>query len=423
MRVFLMLAATLSLSCSFELVNDLRAEDPALDYTHELTVIRRGWDGHKSYVHSRAGAVPPGAPGNPGSTPIVVLTTQKHPHHGNDIFDGLEEFRTDDLGATWQGPLVQSTLDRHDFGSDGIAAPCDFTPKWHVKSGKLLGTGKTFFYKNNDQYHGSPAQAIYSVYDPQQRSWTDWKHLEFPNDAKFHHACAGCTQRYDLPNGDVLLPIYFQPKPGDWDLRAAVVLCTFDGETLSYVKHGTELELPDKPKRHDGLSEPSLTKFGDRYFLTIRSIVRGYVTTSDDGLTFAPIRPWRYDDGQELGNYQTQQHWVTHSDGLYLVYTRRGADNDHIFRHRAPLFIARVDPERLVVLRDTEQVLVPQTGTRMGNFGVVDVSPQETWVITTEWMQHPPPGGFEKYRSDNRIFCAKIRWNRPNDLITLLSTE
>ena len=45
---------------------------------------------------------------------------------------------------------------------------------------------------------------------------------------------------------------------------------------------------------------------------------------------------WTFDDGSELGNYNTQQHWVTHSDGLFLVYTRRGADNDDIARHRAP---------------------------------------------------------------------------------------
>jgi len=99
---------------------------------------------------------------------------------------------------------------------------------------------------------------------------------------------------------------------------------------------------------------------------------------------------------------------------LFLVYTRRGVNNDHVFRHRAPLLMARVDPQKRVVLRDTEQVIVPETGTRMGNFGVVHISPLETWVITTEWMQQPPPGGFEKYGSNNRIFCAKIKWNRVN---------
>lgn len=94
-----------------------------------------------------------------------------------------------------------------------------------------------------------------------------------------------------------------------------------------------------------------------------------------------------WDDGADLGNYNTQQHWVTHSNGLFLVYTRKGAHNDHVFRHRAPLFIAQVDPEKLCVVRSTERVLVPERGARLGNFGVAEVSENETWVTVAEWMQ------------------------------------
>jgi len=93
------------------------------------------------------------------------------------------------------------------------------------------------------------------------------------------------------------------------------------------------------------------------------------------------------------------------------VYTRRGANNDHVFRHRAPLFIAQVDPQGLCVIRATERVLVPEKGARLGNFGVTEVSPDETWVTAAEWMQ---PRGVEKRGSDNRVWIAKIQWNRPN---------
>jgi len=121
--------------------------------------------------------------------------------------------------------------------------------------------------------------------------------------------------------------------------------------------------------------------------------------------------PWNFDDGRDLGNYNTQQHWVTHSNGLFLVYTRRGANNDHVFRHRAPLFMAQVDPEKLCVIRETEQILVPERGARLGNFGVTDVSENETWVTVSEWMQ---PHGVEKYGSDGSVFIARIHWNSPN---------
>lgn len=390
-----------------------------LDYTIDLTVASEGWDGKKCWVHSRAGAIPPRVPGNPTDLPIVVMTTQKHLVTGNDIFDGLLDFRTDDLGRTWKGPRRHNTLRRRTMGENLQAAPCDFTPQWHAKTGKLLGTGKTFWYKNNKHFPGPPSDTIYSVYDPTAEDWSTWEKLKYPDLRMFKNASAGCTQRYDLPNGDVLLPIYFQPNFPIYDHQVTVVRCRFDGKTLSYISHGDELAIPktDSDEGGNGFSEPSLTKFGDRFFLTIRSSNRGYVTTSSDGQHFAPLRQWRFDDGTELGSYRTQQHWVTHSEGLFLVYTRRGLNNDHVFRHRAPLVIARVDPEKQVVLRETERILVPEKGTRIGNFGVVNVSPEETWVITTEWMQGPPPGGFEKYGSNNRIYAAKLRWNHPNQLV------
>ena len=76
-------------------------------------------------------------------------------------------------------------------------------------------------------------------------------------------------------------------------------------------------------------------------------------------LKWSPKKAWAYDDGTPLVTSTTQQHWLAHSDALFLVYTRRGANNDHVFRHRAPLFMAQVDPKRLCIIRDTEQIIVP----------------------------------------------------------------
>ncbi len=246
----------------------------------------------------------------------------------------------------------------------------------------------------------------YAVYDPGAGEWSDWKRLEMPDEAKFRNAGAGSVQRFDLESGDVLLPIYFK-EPEQSQYSTTVCQCSFDGRTLTYLRHGNELTVDVKR----GLYEPSVTRFAGRYYLTMRNDDHGYVSVSDDGLEYDRPIKWTFDDGSDLGNYNTQQHWVTHSDGLYLVYTRRGKNNDHVFRHRAPLLIARVDPVKLRVIRSSEQVLVPERGARLGNFGVVDVSPTETWVTVTEWMQ---PLGVEQHGSDNSIFVAKLKWNRPN---------
>ena len=142
------------------------------------------------------------------------------------------------------------------------------------------------------------------------------------------------------------------------------------------------------------------------------------IASSEDGLHFSEPQIWRWDDGTELGNYNTQQHWVTHSDGLFLIYTRTGANNDHVFRHRAPLFIGQVDPEKLCVMRRTERVLVPERGARLGNFGVTNVNENETWVTVAEWMQTWGPNYImhpdNPYGADNSVYAARILWNTPN---------
>ena len=393
-----------------------KTDRDSLGYRVKLTTITGGWDRKKCWVHSRAGAIPPRSPGNPTDTPIVVLTTQKLRITGSDIFDGLNEFRTDNLGVTWSGPVAHAALDRRPMGDNLEAAPCDFTPQWHARSARLLGTGKTFWYKDDEHFRGPPSDAVYAVYDAEKHRWSPWARVDLPDRPQFKNCSAGCAQRCDLPNGDVLLPVYFRPTPANLHHRVTVVRCAFDGRTLTYRAHGEEIEIPDKQGQHRGFSEPSLTRFGNRFFLTLRSDHRGYVTTSIDGMSFQTPRRWRFDDGAELGSYNTQQHWVVHSDALYLTYTRRGADNDHIFRHRAPVFMARVDPQRLVVLRASERIVIPETGTRMGNFGIVHVSPAESWIITTEWMQPHRPDLWKKYGTDNRIFCARIQWSQPNRL-------
>ena len=156
--------------------------------------------------------------------------------------------------------------------------------------------------------------------------------------------------------------------------------------------------------------EPSVCEFKGRCFLTMRAEETGYVARGTDGVNYDPIVEWTFDDGKPLGSCNTQQHWITHGDELYLIYTRRSANNDHVFRNRAPIFIARVDPERLCVLRATEQVLLPETGVDLGGgFAPLDVSASETWVISTEMA-------FPKNRVDesNRVLLAKIIWNKPN---------
>ncbi len=385
------------------------AEEPTpLNFTVQLEVATQTLTPEFCWFHPRAAAIP--GLGENGK-PAVVMTIQKH-LKVSDYYSGMWTMRTDDLGGSWTGPKEIPELGWVQKENGIVVAVADVTPGWHERTERLLAIGCSVRYSPKGKQLADtkrPSQTAYAVHDPKTGTWSTWQTLEMPADEKFDFARNGCSQWIVEPDGNVLVPIYFNNSSGS-PFNVTVVRCHFDGERLTYLQHGTELSL-DVVR---GLCEPSLAKFGNRYYMTVRNDVKGYVTTSDDGLHFAPIKPWTFDDGEELGSYNTQQHWLVHSDGLFLAYTRRDADNDHIFRHRAPLFLAQVDPEKLCVLRSTEKILIPERGAQMGNFGASAISPNESWVTVSEYMSADKP---HQRGANGSTFTARVIWSKPNELV------
>jgi hypothetical protein len=345
----------------------------------------------------------------------VIVTSQAVEKRGSHGYRDIYLTETTDGAKTWSAPKRIDALNRRRF-EDGIERVMgDICPQWHAATKKLLVTGKCFGFlananDNKAKDDRSQERVAYAVYDPQTNAWSGMKIMAMPE--KDHagnpiiEPNAGCNQRHDLPNGDVLLPVCYRADPKTRVYTTVVTRCTFDGETLAYAEHGSEHSI-SIPR---GLYEPSVCVFKGRFFLTMRGEQNGHVTRSDDGLNYSPAVEWKFDDGQPLLSANTQQHWITHGDGVYLIYTRKGANNDHVFRNRAPIFIARVDPEKLHIIRATEQILMPETGLDLGGgYAPVDVNANETWVISAEM-------GFPEARKDenNRILLAKIFWNKPN---------
>lgn len=379
-----------------------------LGYELSRDVPAQYFDGKICYVHPRAGIVPHQGV---GTLPEVAMTMTTLDLDGSDVFKGMYGLHTSDLGKTWSPVAKQERMSPRYETIDGVRHPVaasDFWPRYHHQSKELLGIGHTVVYTPDWKVtHPRPRHTSYATYDAMTHQWRKWKKLEMPDPDKFYNAGAGSVQRYDLANGEIILPIYFMP-PGS-NSKVTVLRCGFDGETLSVLEQGNEMSVDDDTR---GLHEPSVAFYDGRYFLVMRNDKTSFVTSSKDGLNYLPYKQWTFDDGSDLGTYNTQQHWVTHSKGLFLVYTRRGAENDHVFRHRAPLFMAEVDPEKLCVIRKTERILIPERGARLGNFGVTDVSPEETWVTVSEWMQ---PKGVEKYGSNGSVWVARIQWKKAND--------
>jgi hypothetical protein len=379
-----------------------------LTYQISPEIVVEDFDGESCWFHARGGIIP--ANDNAGGNPTVVLTKQKWFVNVSDYFSGLSFIKTSDMGKTWSEPSTPEALAWRKDGEDTTVGVCDFTPGWHPQTKTLFGMGHTVRYQDGKLMKDPrPRETAYSVYDAESNQWSDWDIIEMPDIPEFFNSGNGCGQWLVDENGDLLVPIYFKPK-GAEIYSTTIMRCGFDGTTITYKEHS-------EPIRHTeprGVYEPSLTRFKNRYYVTMRNDDRAYVSSGDTDLRFDEKKPWLFDDGEEVGSYNTQAHWVTHSDALFLVYTRKGGNNDHIIRNRAPLFMSQVDTEKLCLVRSTEQIVVPERGALLGNFGVVTVSPNETWITVGEGMYKPEEA--MKHGAKGRVWASRIIWSRPNEL-------
>ena len=332
---------------------------------------------------------------------------------GSDYFGPVHSMTSPDLGQTWTEPQPVPPLGRVPQADGAEEGVCDTVPEWHPPTRSVLAVGFNVFYRGPKFSPNQPARwPVYAVWRDGQ--WGPRRKLVWDDPRGALIYTNNCGQRVVLPDGDILLAFTFG-KTKAAPRAVASVLCSFDGETLKVKRVGESLTL----SAGRGLLEPSLTGFGGHFFLTLRAEdQRGYVSSSADGLAWSPKKAWAFDDGEPLVMSTTQQHWLTHSDALFLVYTRKDATNLNVMRWRAPLWVAQVDPQRLCLLRSTERIGLPLVGDGvrdpdkvaiMGNFHPVNVSAHESWVTVGEWQ---PKNGIH-----GDLLMARIRWSQPNRLV------
>ncbi len=388
-----------------------QADDSPLIRSIEKITLRKNRDGKgTTWFHPRACMIP--AEGD-SKNPIAFMTLQEIA--GSDFFGPVHFSQSSDLGQSWTdptgiAPLARYPVPDHEGLKQGV---CDVVPQYHPASNSILALGHNVFYRGKhfakkDQLARFPA---YTVRQP-DGTWTSLKKLEWDDPRGAFIYTNNCGQRVVLPNGDIAMSFTFGAK--STARSVAGVICSFDGETLKIKKVGPAI-TSDKGR---GLLEPSVTQYKEKFYMTIRAEDNhGYLAVSDDGLNYSDKIEWSWDDGEALTMSTTQQHWLTHSDGLFLVYTRKDSSNSKVIRWRAPLFVAQVDTKKRCLIRSTEQVVLPLVGdgvndpdnvALMGNFNVTNVSPDESWVTAGEWMPRKSAKG--------NVVLGKIRWNKKNTL-------
>ncbi|MBN1352085.1 exo-alpha-sialidase [candidate division KSB1 bacterium] len=372
----------------------------------ERQIIWQGRSTGPTWFHPRACRIPA------TPNPTILMTCQKIT--GSDVFHEVHWSVTKDKGKSWIDPEPIASLGRQNH-PDGIAeGTCDVVPEYHQPTDTVLAIGHNVYYQNNVLIRAHSGRfPVYVVRDAEGR-WSERKKLVWDHPETSGIYTCGCAQRIHLDDGKLILSLSFGPAERP-DRGVCTVLCEFDGAQLRIIDSGNVLRL----SVNRGLLEPSLTRYDGRFYMTIRAEDgHGYVSTSENGLQWQAQRPWCWDDGEPLVMSTTQQHWLTHSDGLFLVYTRKAEHNINVMRWRAPLYLAQVDPETLRLRRNTEKVVLPLIGdginepehvARMGNFHVVDASQSESWVTVGETL---PQAG---WRGDTLL--ARIQWKISNKLL------
>ena len=376
----------------------------------EKQVVRQNRDGKATtWFHPRACRVP----GKRPAASHAFMTVQSI--GDSDYFGPVHWSESSDLGKTWAKFRPIPSLGRVPVAKHPglMAGVCDVVPQYHPPTKTILAMGHVVFYKGPKFARGDQL-ARYPVYTVRRSdgTWSKRRILEWNDPRGAFIYSNNCGQRVVLPNGDILLAFTFGDKPTHRSV--AGVLCGFDGEKLSIKKVGPSLKLAHKR----GLLEPSVTQFGGKFYITIRAEDdHGYQSVSPDGLNWEPKQSWVWDNGEPVTMSTTQQHWLTHSDGLFLVYTRKDKSNTGIIRWRAPLYVAQVDVLTQRLIRSTERVVLPLVGdgvkdpnnvALMGNFNVTNAGPDESWVTVGEWMP--------KKNARGDLLLARIRWSRPNRL-------
>ena len=137
-----------------------------------------------------------------------------------------------------------------DGHSDLEITVCDFSPKWHAQTGKLLGTGQTVVYENNKVRRVRPRATSYAVYDPDDNRWSPWQSVELPDEPKFKNGKILAFADVDLADGVTVRG--FRVVNGDNGLFAAVPSkpISVDGQT----RYMNQVVFAESDKREEFLA-------------------------------------------------------------------------------------------------------------------------------------------------------------------------
>jgi hypothetical protein len=276
--------------------------------------------------------------------------------------------------------------------------------------------GTVVSYDGEAAVHHYPG---YAYYDPSTESFSSDFYIV--SDYASLSGETGLSVPYIADNGDIYWALRIRCDSQSTYHCVRVAKFTFDGTTLTYVSQSNKIYGTMWQDTDGGgdQNETALVKYNDVYYLSFRENngFQNSISTSTDLSTWTTLEDLTWDDGTVVtGASTTHTRWITHSDGLYLVYTRASSsnpDNSSVFRYRAPLWIAKFDTATHRLIKSSERILLNMNGDlSIGTgFSVTNATPDATFVSTNEWGDGA------------RALMARIKWDTPNALAVAGTTS
>nr|MCR5264552.1 hypothetical protein [Clostridiales bacterium] len=372
-----------------------------LGYTMYRDILTEGFDGRMCRIDPKAFRTPDGR---------IHISYSMLLLSGSDVFRDRYVISSSDGGQSFSEPKLFNG--RPETVENGVRRVYALNAYYHKATDSNFALGRMTAYADESSPilngHGT-MRALTGTFDARSMSFVSCGVMIPPGTEDMDNLTF--MEPLEDDDGTVLVPAYGRPGSRR---QHEVIICRFAVENgaLRFIERSPSISRPDLSR---GLCEPRLAKLGNEYYLTMRSDEIGWFSKSGDGMNFTAPAEWRWDDGEILTSRNTQQAWLRHADGLFLVYTRETPHNKHIFRRRAPLFMAQFDDERDCLIKDSEFIAVPEMGARLGNFTVTGINDHEAWICVCEWMQTTPPDCFDSSRcvrfgANNRLWRTRIVW-------------
>ncbi len=297
----------------------------------------------------------------------------------DDYYGAVHYCISDDYGESWSAPEAIEAF-RTNKLSPRVAEGVADVRCFNLDAATILAIGCNAYYtaqgcatwdRTTVLDVPTPEYPVYALY--RNGAWGPRRELRIaPPGATADYWRIACAQiARGMREHEWILPLY--TGQGHYAAQTIAVRWT-GGDRLEMIAAGNVL----RNAVGRGMIEPSVIKFGSRYFMTLRAEDEcGYWTVSGDGLQWDKPRCWCYIDGERLTMSSTQQHFLFLDGQLYLLYTRKTPDNGHVMRFRAPLFIAQFEPDNGGLNRASEQIVLPRRNEDgmahvLGNFHVMN---------------------------------------------------